>query len=235
MKKLLLLTLVFATLMGANPASADDGFYVVAIGGVGTKITSLPYTINSPGFYYLGGNFTLDSGNGITVNIDNVTIDLMGFCLSGNGKGYGIVIEDRKNVEIRNGTLCGWNMGINNFGSKSSGNRVINIRAQGNSTGIQLAGFGSLVKGCTAIDNQLDGITVLHVGTISNNVVNNCLSGIVCNGGSVIGNTVTCNNGQTGFLLTDDKSLMMDQNTVSGDGTHKSGGDGATYGTNAGF
>jgi hypothetical protein len=34
------------------PALADGDFYVVAVGGgVGTKITSLPYPINSPGFY----------------------------------------------------------------------------------------------------------------------------------------------------------------------------------------
>ena len=230
-KRFLLLALVFSVMVTSAPALADDGFYVVAVGGgVGTKITSLPYTINNPGFYYLGGNLTLDSGSSITVNSDNVTIDLMGFCLSGNAGGYGIEMQGRKNVEIRNGVVRNWYIGIYSTDSASSGHRAINIRAEDNSFGILFSGSGCLVKGCTALNNTQYGIYLTGVGTISNNVVNNCQVGINCQGGSVIGNTVTCNNGQTGFILSTLTSnpILMDQNTVSGVGTHYNGGGSAT-------
>jgi hypothetical protein len=103
-------------LLSVTPVLADDGFYVIGGGGVGTKITSLPYTIEKPGFYYLGGNLQLTTfahGAGITVNCSHVTIDLMGFKLSHeNINGYyftgtGISLNGREDVEIRNGTLMG--------------------------------------------------------------------------------------------------------------------------------
>jgi hypothetical protein len=110
-RKLWLLALVGVVLLSAAPVLADDGFYVIAGGGkAGTQINSVPYTINSPGLYCLSGNLSYISttGNAITVNANDVTIDLMGFSLTGPGKGsginYGIRINSGcTNVEIRNG------------------------------------------------------------------------------------------------------------------------------------
>src|SRR3954454_12050055 len=49
-----------------------------------TPISSLPFSINSSGSYYLTGNlqFTAASGHAITISVSNVTLDLMGFTLS---------------------------------------------------------------------------------------------------------------------------------------------------------
>jgi hypothetical protein len=89
-RKIWLLALVGAVLLSAGPAWAQDEFYVIAGGGVGTRITSLPYTITSPGFYYLTSNLSYSgSSNGITVNSNDVTLDLMGFSISGPGSGAG--------------------------------------------------------------------------------------------------------------------------------------------------
>ena len=52
---------------------------------MGTKITSVPYTITQPGFYLLTGNLTYNgTGNAIAVgaNVKDVVIDLMGFSLT---------------------------------------------------------------------------------------------------------------------------------------------------------
>ena len=58
-RKYWLLLLVCAVLLSGRPVLADGDFYVVVGGGgVGTKITSLPFTISAPGFYYLGSNLT---------------------------------------------------------------------------------------------------------------------------------------------------------------------------------
>ncbi len=111
-RSFLLLALIFSVVVTSAPVLADDGFYMVAVGGgLGTKITSLPYDINASGFYCLSANLT-SSGGGITVYVDDVTIDLMGFRLRGNTSNYGINLNGRKNVEIRNGSVIGWGTGI---------------------------------------------------------------------------------------------------------------------------
>jgi hypothetical protein len=245
-----LLLLVCAVLLNIGAAMADGDFYVVAMGGgVGTKITSLPKNITAPGFYYVAGNLTCPSGHGITVNSGDVTIDLMGFRLSGNNTSDGIA-GSTNNVEVRNGTLSGWNNAINMWGTQC---RVINLRAQGNFYGIMLGNNGGhVVKGCTLKDNIYVGINAFD-STISNNVVNvsaggmdaiigdgiisgNRITGphnrgIFCTGPSnIIGNNVYSggNEGAGGILLSDVKDVnsptVIDQNSVYGPSPHYLGG-----------
>lgn len=53
-----------------------------------TPISAVPYTITEPGSYYLTGNMTMVAqGNAITIDADNVTLDLNGFTLDGAGIG----------------------------------------------------------------------------------------------------------------------------------------------------
>ena len=146
MKRFLLLALVFLVLVTTAPALADGDFYVVPVGGgVGTKITSLPCTIRNPGFYYLSGNLTYSgAGNGITVASDDVTLDLMGFRIEGpgdNGSNYGIYLYDgtngHKNVEIRNGTISGWDIGLSD-NTAGLRNRALNLRVENCLRGIYL-------------------------------------------------------------------------------------------------
>jgi parallel beta-helix repeat protein len=249
-RKCWLLLLVCAVWLNIGSAMADDGFYVVAAGGgVGTKITSLPKTITAPGFYYVAGNLTCPSGNGITVNSDDVTIDLMGFRLSGNSASHGIS-GSTNNVEVRNGTLSGWNHAIDLWGTQC---RIINLRAQGNSYGINLGtNGGHVVKGCTLKDNTDTGI-FCNDSTISNNGISVSTSafygivgdgiisgnritgqhhiGISCTGAAnIIGNVVYSGftgGGVGGILLSAVEPglpTVMDQNTVYGPGPHYLGG-----------
>jgi parallel beta-helix repeat protein len=241
-RQLWLLALVGMVLLIPPHASADGDFYVIVAGsGVGAKISSLPYTISTPGFYYLADNLTAASGDGIIVNDNNVTIDLMGFSLNGNSNKCGIIMAGRNNVEIRNGTLSGWAYGIFESSVDGSSHRVLNVRAKGNTWGIMLNGTGHLIKGCTVLDSTANqGIWVEGGGasTISGNVVRNCKVGIQLGaGGIVVGNSVTSETGQTGIVLSFEsaKPIMVDQNSVVGAGTHYSGGSNATaWGTNAG-
>jgi parallel beta-helix repeat protein len=248
-RKFRLLLLVGALLLNLGPAMADDGFYVVTMGGVGTRITRIPCTITNPGFYYLGGNFDCPSGNGINVNTSDVTIDLMGFRLRGNSGSHGIA-GSSSNVEVRNGTLSGWNHAIDLWGTQC---RIINLRAHGNAYGINLGNNGGhVIKWCTLKDNTDTGIYAAD-STISNNVVTGATGafygisgdgiisgnrvtgshkwGIYVTGpANIIGNTVYSGGGEStdgGILLSavePGSSTVMDQNTVYGPSPHYLGG-----------
>jgi hypothetical protein len=199
MKRVLwLLALVGSVLLSGVPLPADDGFYV--IGGrpsVGTVITSLPYQIKAPGYYYLTCNLTCPAGqDGITFapGINNVTIDLMGFCLNGPTGSWvhtGISMNGQNNVEIRNGRMTYWGNCI--VEANGSGHRVINVRVQCFDQGVNLVGSGHIIQGCTAYNcirgltvgnGAIRGCTVIGYapttygisgsGTISGNVVVDC-------------------------------------------------------------
>lgn len=225
-KKIWLLALVAAVLLLVGSAAwADSEFYVIAGGGgaVGTKITSVPYTINNPGFYFFSGNLSYSgSGNAITVSADDVTLDLMGFSLTNAGaKGStkGICMSGRTNVEIRNGTLRGFDCGVDET-DEINGNkhRVINVRATNNGNGISLGGKNHLIKNCSASNNSFEGLYA-DSGLITDSVANNNGAyGIVIKGpGSVLGNTA-CNNTSENFWLGNDvaTSILVDHNSAFG-------------------
>jgi hypothetical protein len=235
-RKYWLLVLVIAVLLNGSQVLADGDFYVVGGGGgVGTKITNLPKTIDTPGFYYLSENLTYSGiANAITINADNVTLDLMGFRLANGGASgntHGIHMSGRSNVEIRNGTLSGWWIGIFENGSSLTGHRIINVRVDASGNGFWLSG-DALVRGCTVTapaDNTgyqgifvsgngiVSGCTVKNFskssptsygiklgqsGICSGNVIINCYVGLHVNkSGSIIGNTVITNSSQYGIYL----------------------------------
>jgi hypothetical protein len=75
-----------------------------------TPISSLPFTINTSGSYYLTANLTGALGqDGITVNADDVTIDLNGFTMTGAaGQVSAVKSAQHTNLTVRNGGIKGW-------------------------------------------------------------------------------------------------------------------------------
>ena len=75
-----------------------------------TPISSLPFSISTPGSYYLTANLSVSQGNAITVAADNVSVDLNGFALSGSGAaGSGITVSgSRRHIRISNGSVRGF-------------------------------------------------------------------------------------------------------------------------------
>jgi hypothetical protein len=221
MKRVMWLVVLVVVALAVQPATAD--FYVIGGGGkVGTQINSLPYTISTSGFYYLGKNLTysVTAGSAIFVDADDVTLDLMGFCLSGPGKTSGTpsgiwVLANRKSVEIRNGSVQGFgNVGI--YGDPATyGVRVTGLKVRDTgTTGIGLLGINNLVTDCSVMNAGYHGI---HAGTGSlvkgNHVYNSPQWGInASNGVLVIGNVLLGNiNGiNTGY------SSSVSDNSVSG-------------------
>ena len=95
-----------------------------------TIINSVPYTISAPGFYQVGANLTYN-GNGstndaiITVNANNVTLDLGGHYLSGPSTNtattlFGVYASGKGVITIQNGTISHCYEGIYLTGSNSN-------------------------------------------------------------------------------------------------------------------
>src|SRR5688572_10461474 len=69
------------------------------------KIPNCPKTITQPGLYELQDNLEA-TGSCIIVQTDNVTINLHGFRIRGNGTGSAVIAADlTRGTTVRNGTV----------------------------------------------------------------------------------------------------------------------------------
>ena len=169
-----------------------------------TVITSLPYTITAKGLYVLNQDLSSSqtSGNLITVNASNVTIDFQGHFISGavgntSQTTYGIYASERSNLTVRNGTIAHCQRGVylNGNGSattNSVNHQVDNLRVTYcYQIGIQIAyGPGSRITNCQVSQTgysgavQTLGIYVAGEGTV---IQNNVVSNVTANGGNSYG------------------------------------------------
>lgn len=76
-----------------------------------TSISGAPVVITAPGRYRLTRNLVVKSGTAITINSDDVTLDLNGYSISSTARpasGCGVsVVGARRNVTIQNGSIQG--------------------------------------------------------------------------------------------------------------------------------
>ncbi|MBN2138748.1 MAG: right-handed parallel beta-helix repeat-containing protein [Sedimentisphaerales bacterium] len=169
----------------------------------GSSAPEFPFVITESGSYYLTGNRAAKA-HGIIVEVDNVTIDLMGHCLTGSGAGSndGVHInEGLHNVTVRNGTIndfsnCGILAEPNNVGHS-----IIDIRASSNNgSGIYLGGTTHVIKGCGTGNNEDKGIYTEKSSRISDcTATSNGNDGISADEGSMIVNCVANNNDARGI------------------------------------
>ncbi len=206
-------TMVILLMAGVSPASAQEAR---------TPIAALPFTISQSGSYYLTKNLsTAVDQNGVTVNADNVTIDLNGFTLTGAGTGYGsgIWMKARTNVEVRNGTIQRWGgCGVMEWAAEGFAHRMVNVRVLDTSVGMALSGDSHLIKDCTVSNNGW-GISVSNACSVTGNIATwNTYAGIeVLAGCLVTGNTVCYNLGK-GILL-DTNGNQIKGNTLRNNAT----------------
>lgn len=147
--------------------------------------------ISAPGSYVLTANITAGGSEftGIFITADNVTIDLNGFTISGDGaSGYGIVLSNtRRNVTIRNGVIRNFglagisasndeHMVIENLTIEDCGQSAIlagdhstlrNIIVRASASNGIAAGAGSIVADCISTNNGSSGISVAEGSTVT--------------------------------------------------------------------
>ena len=156
-------------------------------------ISSAPYTISQPGSYYLTANLT-STGHGVVVAASRVTLDLMGFTLTGDrgNDDYGVLLNGTTNTPVRDVTVR--NGAIEEFGCGISAKFSVNGRferlaASSNSLyGIILQGNRGPCDNNTIVDCAIGANRVIGVvlaggfGQCNNNTLAHCTIG--GNGGS---------------------------------------------------
>lgn len=206
---------------------------------------TFPYTISTPGSYYLATNLTPPANtNAIVVNSDNVTIDLNGFSITGvNSVGYtAIQVGIRTGFCARNGMVNKWTAsgpGVTTTGGGisaqyASGALFEKLILINNSGGPGLTtGDGCTIKDCVARNQQGTGSNGIQTGysctVVDCTATGNGGSGIYfANGGSAINCSATGNGGD-GIQSGDGCSIIH-----CTAGTSFVGGSNTGFGINAG-
>jgi len=151
-------------------------------GPIRIPIDTLPFTINTSGSYFLTETLSASTGmNGITVNVSNVSIDMNGNGMIGDGMGTNVAILSSgtiSQIKVFNGFISNWGgHGINLTSTTSATLNHVQIDGSGYS-GFNL-GQESLVYNCTATNNGLDGFSANNSSSINNcNALNNGSDGI---------------------------------------------------------
>jgi hypothetical protein len=176
-------------------------------------------TISKPGSYRLVNNLTATPGAScLDIQVSFVTIDLGGFTISGPASSFaGItssaVLPRLQGLAIRNGSISGFNVGLDLFGD---GSIVEGLRIAQSQT-IGMENVTGIVRGNTITNiGAGNGTGITASGIITGNVSSfNGAGFIIGQGSTVTGNTVT-NNGSDGLSI--DHSSTVIGNTAANNG-----------------
>ncbi len=150
-----------------------------------TPIGSLPFTITTPGSYYVTTNLTGTSGtNGITITVSDVRVDLSGFVLTGIGSSLsGVQVPNTglTNISVRNGTVRGWPM----HGLEVNSDYAVTVEH------IDASENGR--SGIFCLSGGAANFVVRHCNATRNNTANAGGSGIVTSGGTIVDCTAMAN------------------------------------------
>jgi hypothetical protein len=168
------------------------------------------FIINAPGSYYLTGNITGASGkHGISIQTNDVTLDLNGFSIiSGGGGAFrGInVLGVQKNFCIRNGTVRGWtDGGVRTDLATSTLAEKLRLSDNVGATGLAL-GNGA-AKDCVATGNAT-GFVIGNGAQIKDSAASANIIGFSASDRSHINNCISTVNTGDGFNCTSYVNLM---------------------------
>ncbi|MDQ6632078.1 MAG: right-handed parallel beta-helix repeat-containing protein [Verrucomicrobiota bacterium] len=136
-----------------------------------TPISSVPFYINTSGSYYLTTNLTGGPYfDGISVYVNDISIDLNGFTLKGVANSFsGIYIPSSNpctNLHVRNGIIEGW--GSNGVEATNVFNgQFEKLTLSQNLLDGLMAGTSCQVKDCVAQGNGRNGIVAVGYSSIT--------------------------------------------------------------------
>jgi parallel beta-helix repeat protein len=199
-----------------------DNYDIAAGNQLNILLCEVPENIDWPASVKFAGTLICSSTttNGITVNADDVTIDMDGHALVGPGTNshHGIYqATTRRNLRVHNGKVVEWG-GIHKAGVRACGknNQFDHIQAATNDEGI-FAGTGSTISDCSAYNNSDIGIYAGTGSTISDcSAYNNSDIGIYAGNGSTISGCTASSN--TGDGIQTNYDNRIDSNHVTDNG-----------------
>jgi hypothetical protein len=157
-------------------------------------ITSIPATITTQGTWCLKTDLAtaITSGNAITINTNNVTIDCNNFKLGGLAAGVGsqtvgILATSHLNTTVRHCNIRGFYAGIAFAGTGSGGHVVEDNRFDGNLyIGIDVEADGSTIRRNLVFDtggstHTINAEAIYAVGLVD--VLDNTISGVLATTG----------------------------------------------------
>lgn len=165
------------------------------------------FRIINPGSYYLAGNLTGIAGDsGIEIAASNVTIDLMGFAVTGVALTLDGITTDgvRDNITIRNGTITNWGSdGINlTTGGTGDGYRIEGVTASDNGGHGFRLGNRAVLRSAIATSNGDDGFNLSSNAALSDCVASlNGARGFTVGSSSTLTGCTASNNTAEGFFL----------------------------------
>ena len=183
-----------------------DNYDIVTGNQLNILLCEVPETIDWTAMVTLAGTLTVTAADqhGITVDANDVTIDLAGHSLvgPGSGTGNGIYMNGCSNVEIRNGTVRNFYYGIyeSDF-TLGENHRAIDVRSIFNSqSGINFHCKNNQVRGCTANNNGYSaGGDIVGIGVGSGSTVT---GNTACNNGTLASGIIRGINTGTGCTVT---------------------------------
>lgn len=187
-------------ILADGPAFAQTAAPTVAA----TAITKVPYVITKPGQYLIKKDlvFTASTGNAITINANDVTLDFGGHFISSSAPkdatnsnvGVGVTFPSTaQDITIRHGVLRNFNHGILLDSNSSPGRVLIEDMGISNSGigGIRVYGRSTEIRHCQILDTgynaavgEIFGINV--TGLASAWIVDNDIVGLAS---SALGST----------------------------------------------
>jgi len=169
-------------------------------------IDTLPVTITTQGVWCVRHDLStsITSGNAITINTNNVTIDCNNFKLGGLAAGVGtsargIYADDRVNLTVRHCNVRGFRVGIYATGSgfqheKGYGHVIEDNRLDGNTEiGIDIVGYASVVRRNQVLNTGGSSVAVAGPVAITTreavDIIDNTIDGVFAPDGSGFGVT----------------------------------------------
>lgn len=138
-------------------------------------ISSLPFTINQPGYYQVTQNLAGVAGeSGISVFAPSVVVDLNGFTLVGSASTK-IGVVGFLDTAILNGRIANWGEEGIRTGDQAL---VVNVTVSFSGKAGMALGANSVVQACSVVGNKLDGIRGQELEVLDSEVERNEGDGI---------------------------------------------------------
>lgn len=186
-------------------------------------ITNVPFTISASGSYYLTQNFVNNSADSaITINASDVTVDMMGFRLSGPDVGPAKAIEQAPGFHratVRNGHINLFPGGGISLGDHSAVENIMLSDVAG--AGI-VVGTYSRVHAVQVHRAGALGVSIGSYSRLTDSVVSHTLgggSGVVAGPGALVSGCIAVSNALYGFHFTGHgmiRESSADENGVDG-------------------